>query len=393
MGKKNKKKAQKLPFKLPPIKRQPPCTSKDLQARVEAFGQNVGYQISTHNIPEIWKETQGEGITIAVLDTGYHNHEDLMGSIQVGSNFSNSENINDNDGHSTHCSGIIAAKNNNFGIVGVAPKAQVISVKVLNDDGEGALEWVARGIMWAVSNKVDIISMSLGGESGDQKLHNAIQAAYNANIPVICAAGNYGDIGEVDFPARYPETISIGALDVDRLRADWSQTGPNLDFMAPGVEILSTVPTNKYAVYSGTSMATPWAAGVVALMIAKHRKYGGNTPVKTVDHVKEHLQKTAIDLANAGKDQNTGYGLIDVTAVMQDIQKEYEQPQQEGDAMAFQELQTQFQDWANKHQEKLDERENLQKVLAEVQEKLATLDNSIAADIEKAEQIKNMLQA
>ncbi len=289
--------------------------------RVTAFAQNVGYQILKHNIPDVWLETEGEGILIAVLDTGAQmDHVDLAASLVAGqATDPDSNTLNDGNGHGTHVSGIIAAVNNDQGIVGIAPKAKVLVIKVLADDGTGYLSAVVAGIDYAIANNVDIISMSLGAPEGDPTEQAAIQRAYAQNIPVICAAGNSGNIGQLAYPGRYPESISIGALNDQNIRAEWSQTGQMLDFMAPGVSILSTIPTNKYDYFSGTSMATPWAAGVVALMMAKHRKIGGQTPLNTVEDVREHLKKTAIDLAQAGKDPTTGFGLIDVATAIQEI--------------------------------------------------------------------------
>jgi len=293
-------------------------------AQVTTFAQQVGYQISKHNIPNIWLDTQGEGITIAVLDTGVDpDHPDLTGSIVGTWNaIKNQDRVEDRDGHGTHCTGIITANNNNIGMVGVAPQAKILTVKVLGDDGSGSYAGIATGIRYAIQQKVDIISMSLGGPSGPEDFHAAVKEAYNANIPVICAAGNSGDLGVISYPARYTETIAIGALNDANLRAEFSETGVKLDFMAPGVDIFSTYAKGKYRVLSGTSMATPWVAGVVALMMSKHRKVGGGTPLTSVEDVREHLKKTAIDLDVAGKDPKTGYGLIDVSKALEDIAPE-----------------------------------------------------------------------
>jgi len=289
---------------------------------VTSFGQNVGWQISKYNIPAIWAETEGEGITIAVLDTGCQlGHPDLSDSLIPGFSFpanaGRRRHLKDVAGHGTHCCGVISANNDAQGIVGVAPKAKILVIKVLGDDGSGTYDWVQRGVEYAIG-KVDIISMSLGGPEGFPPLHDAIKKAYDANIPVICAAGNSGNV-PVAYPARYPEAISIGALTDQNIRAEFSQTGAMLDFMAPGVSIQSTYPNNRYEYLSGTSMATPWAAGVVALMMAKHRQIGGSTPLNTVEDVREHLKKTAIDLDVAGKDPKTGYGLVDVRKAVESI--------------------------------------------------------------------------
>lgn len=308
---------------------------------ITSFSQTIGYQISKHNIPDIWEQTQGEYVKVAVLDTGcQRDHVDFEGDIEQGHNPTSGNsvafyqgkirqtknknkrrklqgkinkvlaNVTDVDGHGTHCTGIITANNNTIGIVGVAPKAAVLPIKVLGDNGSGSFRDVIQGINHAVALKADVISMSLGSSSGMPELQQAIRRAYNKGIPVICAAGNAGTT-TLDYPAKYTETIAVGALDRNNLRASFSQMGPNLDFMAPGVDIISTIPGNRYASMSGTSMATPWLAGMVALMIAKHRTHGGRTPINNVEDVREHLKKICLDLARAGKDNETGYGIVD----------------------------------------------------------------------------------
>ena len=250
-----------------------------------ALSQNVGYQISKH-IPPHWLESGGEGIKVAVLDTGCQvDHVDLVGSIdgmynattahrsavlrkqsrsfwnflpwrkteEICNEVQSLSSVADNDSHGSHVSGIITANNNVVGMVGVAPKSMICVIKVLGDDGSGSFDWIVDGINQAINQGADVINMSLGATSGNVALHRAIKAAYQRGIPVICAAGNSGT-KKLDYPAVYPETIAVGAIDRSNMRATWSQTGPNLDFMAPGVDILSTVPTNQYMLMSGTCL-------------------------------------------------------------------------------------------------------------------------------------------
>lgn len=357
-------------------------------AGVTASSQRVGWQISRHNIPDVWLETQGEDITVAVIDTGTNpNHPDLAGSISKSWNvFDFQETANDGNGHGSHVTGIITANNNSIGMVGVAPKANIIAIKVLSDDGSGSTAGVVAGIRYAIQNKADIISMSLGGPNPDPGLHAACKEAYDLNIPVICAAGNSGNRGIISYPARYPETISIGALNDQNLRAEFSQTGVKLDFMAPGVDIFSTY-LGGYRVLSGTSMATPWVAGVVALMMAKHRKIGGKTPLNTIEEIREHLQKTAIDLNSAGKDSLTGFGLVDVTKALAKIQ------QSEGDSTMpnFDELTTQFNAWVKKYTDTVTTRDQIQQQITDLQSQLDAKTTEVTAYESKATQISQLL--
>lgn len=216
----------------------------------------------------------------------------------------------------THVCGIIAACNNEIGMIGVAPKAHVIPIKVLDKNGNGNLKDVTAGVYAAIDLGADIITMSLGCPCPLPELHKAIQAAANKGIPCFVAAGNAGLTKDVFYPGAYEETIAIGSIDSTFSRSNFSNTGLNLDFMAPGQDILSTVPDNWYAIMSGTSMAGPWVAGLAALLLAACRKYHGpDCPhLKTVEGYRNkfRLHTYPITGDNAGKEFFQGFGIIDV---------------------------------------------------------------------------------
>lgn len=226
--------------------------------------------------PKIWDQTKGKGITVAVLDTGCDTtHPDLKERIVGGRNFTNDDGGNmdvyeDYNGHGTHVAGTIAAIENNTGVVGVAPEANLLIIKVLDKDGSGQYEWIINGINYAIEQKADIISMSLGGPEDVPELHEAIQKAVNNNILVVCAAGNAGDgdesTNEFDYPGCYNEVISVGAIDLQRRSSDFSNSNNEIDLVAPGEEILSTYLNGTYARLSGTSMAAPHVSGALALI-------------------------------------------------------------------------------------------------------------------------------
>jgi len=222
------------------------------------------------------------------------------------------------EGHfvsNTHVTGIICAKNNDFGMVGVAPECKVIPIKVLDSKGNGDLAIVAEGIRWAVDNGADILSMSLGSPRPLQNIRKAIQYAESKGIPVFVAAGNMGVSKEILYPANYKETISIGSIDENFDRSKFSNTGVNLDFMAPGGRIFSTVPENWYAILSGTSMAAPFAVGVAALCLSYQRKFKPNKPLLGSNAYRELFKKHVISIndVNLGnKKFYQGFGIIDV---------------------------------------------------------------------------------
>lgn len=153
------------------------------------------------------------------------------------------EDYTDRVGHGTHVAGIIAAFNNSIGVVAVAPKAEIHAVKVLGDNGSGNHSHIAQGINWCIENNIDIICMSLGSQIPNVAMHSAIQRAYERNITIVAAAGNDGDINkddDIDYPARYPEVIAVGAVNKYYERSWFSSDGDELEITAPGEEILST---------------------------------------------------------------------------------------------------------------------------------------------------------
>lgn len=281
--------------------------------------QKAGWNITSFELPDAWKHTQGEGIKIAVLDTGCDlDHPDLDGNLLPGMNFVNPKLPPiDKNGHGTHVIGTICAENNDIGVVGVAPQAKVFPVKVLGDDGSGNLINVAKGIRWAADQGADFISMSLGAPVPVQQVRKAIQYAATRGSVCFVAAGNAGNTKEVFYPANYPETIAIGAIGPNFQRAAFSNSGYNLDFMAPGVDIFSTVPDNWYATLSGTSMAQPFACGVAALL----KSYVMNTPrlakkvkLETAADYRGQFKKHAVPIKNGNYAEQKfyqGFGIID----------------------------------------------------------------------------------
>lgn len=286
--------------------------------------QQMGWSISAFNIPDVWNVTQGEGTKIAVIDSGCDlNHPDLVENLLTGINFINmNKSPEDDNNHGTHATGIIVASNNEIGMIGVAPKAKVIPVKTLDSKGSGDMENVVKGIRWAVDNGADIISMSLGCPRPIQNVRKAIQYAESKGIPVFCAAGNAGKTSELFYPANYKETIAIGSIDSTLMRSSFSNTGENLDFMAPGGKIFSTIPNNWYGYMSGTSMACPFVTGIAALCLSYQRKKYPNKPLfgyqGYVDILKKHVVSTiGVDANN--KHFYEGYGIIDVKALKEEF--------------------------------------------------------------------------
>jgi subtilisin family serine protease len=258
----------------------------------------VGWGSSKLNLPPVWPTTKGNGIKVAVLDSGIdYTHSELQGRYAGGYDFVNhdSDPMDDN-GHGTHVAGIIASNENGYGTLGASPQVSVVGVKVLSADGTGYVSDTVDGLDWAIKQRIPVINLSLGTTYDSSALREKLDEAAAAGLTVIAAAGNTGG-GSMLYPAAYASVISVGATDQNDQLASFSALGAEVT--APGVSINSSVPGQAYAVWSGTSMAAPHVSAAVALMIAN----GQPNP-------RARLQQTAVDLGTTGKDIYFGYGRI-----------------------------------------------------------------------------------
>jgi subtilisin family serine protease len=273
-----------------------------------------GWEITKFNIPDFWKQSRGENIKIAVIDTGVDiNHEDLKDSIIDGKNFIEpGRDPMDIAGHGTHVASTIAAGDNNYGIVGVANKAKIIPIKALDNNGNGSTSNIAQAVRWAADRGSDFITMSLGSPNSPAELKSAIDYANNKGCIIFCAAGNSGPSVDIMYPARYENTIAIGAIDRNLKRTNFTCSGNSLDFLAPGHEIIGCVPGDKYAIMSGTSMSNPFAVGLAALLLA----YNKNEKKYKLENYKDYIDifkstaKSLTDSRYAGNKKYEGYGII-----------------------------------------------------------------------------------
>jgi subtilisin len=250
----------------------------------------------------------GAGVDVAIIDTGIDGrHPDL--AVVDGINFAgppdkegstDPADWNDGFGHGTHCAGIVAALNNDIGVVGVAPGARLHAVKVLDDSGLGYTSDVIQGLEWSATHHMQIASMSLGG-GASMSLQQACDAVFAAGVLLVAAAGN--SAGPVSFPAGYPSVMAVSATDSKDQLAYFSNFGPEIELGAPGVDIYSTYKGGTYTTLSGTSMACPHVTGAAALVWAAGA--GSNTAVRDI------LTGAAEDLPPAGWDPSFGYGLVD----------------------------------------------------------------------------------
>ena len=252
-------------------------------------------------------DNKGAAVKVAVIDSGIdYTHPDLDGNYVGGYDFVNDDpDPMDDNGHGTHVAGTVAAEDNEFGVVGVAPEASLYGLKVLSASGGGSWSDIIAALQWAVDNGIHVTNNSYGSSLNPG---GTVQAAFDnssaAGVLHVAAAGNTGNPkgkgNNVGYPARFDSVIAVAATDSNDNRASFSSTGDTVELAAPGVVINSTKLGGGYVEYNGTSMASPHVAGTAALVIA-----AGIADVRT------QLQTTADDLGDPGRDELYGFGLVD----------------------------------------------------------------------------------
>jgi len=281
---------------------------------IEALSQIYPQYVRELKIPSIWNKTKGKNVTVAVLDTGIQTHPDLIKNVDISRcrSFIEGEDIFDNfSGHGIHVGGIISASNDEFGIVGIAPEATLVSVKVLDKNGRSQKNSILKGLKYCLTLNPDVVNLSLGSTTPMPEEHKVIKELTSRGIPVVCSVGNSGDknTNGVLYPANYEECIAVGSYNYSLIkdRSRFSSYGEAVDLLAPGEEIFSTFLNGSYAVLSGSSMAAPMVTGVIALVISHFKKQNKNF---TVQDIKKLLFENAEDIKTNGRDDESGWGVL-----------------------------------------------------------------------------------
>ena len=291
------------------------------------------YGLKKIGAPEVWSKygITGKGVKVGVLDTGiFKTHPDFGDRVLLTKDFISSyaDNAsNDGQGHGTHCAGTIGGSNTSGRAIGVAPEASFVIGKIFNDSGSTTMSAILNAMQWiadpdsnpATDDAPRVVSNSWGGGQGtvqsEKPRWTAVQTWRDLGIVPVFAAGNSGPSqGTMSVPGGYPHSFAIGATNKDDGIASFSSRGPikwegfgsliKPDISAPGVDVYSAKHTGGYTAMSGTSMATPHVAGVVALMLQAN-------PDLTVDRIESILTETSLDLGAAGKDNVFGEGRMD----------------------------------------------------------------------------------
>lgn len=282
------------------------------------------WNLRSINVESAWQETKGNGVTVAVIDTGVTRVPDLQKTEFVsGYDFVNDRTLaTDDNGHGTHVAGTIAqSTNNDYGVAGIAYEANVMPLKVLDSYGSGTVADIAEAIKFAADNDADVINMSLGGGGESQLMKEAIEYAYNKGVVIIAAAGNSNQ-NSAGYPARYPRVIGVSALDASGEKAPYSNFGAGVDISAPGGStaggneaggiLQNTIDAETgasiFASFQGTSMASPHVAGVAALIKAM----GVEDPEQIANVLKQSSRAIEQDPLN-----HFGSGQLDAAAAVQ----------------------------------------------------------------------------
>ncbi|WP_442929520.1 S8 family serine peptidase [Micromonospora sp. WMMA1949] len=257
--------------------------------------------------------SQGEGVVVAVPDTGVEAHPDLVRNLLPGTDViegGSGDGLRDTNSHGTGMAGLIAAhgQGGTRGALGVAPRSKILPIFDTPANGLGQPEDLAGSIEYAVAQHVDVISIS-AASTPTPRLQTAVKSALEANIVVVAAVGNIPSETSISYPASEPGVIAVGGVDRKGNKAEFSVAGTDLDILAPAVDIYSTSLAGRYRRSTGTSDATAIVAGAAALIRSKYP----NLPAQEVAH---RLTATAVDKGPPGRDDQYGYGVIDLVAAL-----------------------------------------------------------------------------
>lgn len=271
--------------------------------------QVIDWGLLLLKVPDIWKITKGKNIKVAVLDTGIdENNFNFKDAIKDAKDFTNSNfGYIDVCGHGTFSASLVGSRSS---LIGIAPECKLLVAKVLNDFGIGSTSSIINGIKWAIDKKADIVSMSFGTLKDCSEIKEVVNTLEENNIYCIASAGNEGPtLDTINYPARYNNVVSVGAIDKDLSVPGFSSRGPRVDIAAPGVNITGVYLNNRLCILSGTSFACPFVSGVTALYLA-HKNLSQQDGKNIREYIQE-LHHTAINPNTIVKpDNDMGWGVI-----------------------------------------------------------------------------------
>ncbi|TQL35434.1 type VII secretion-associated serine protease mycosin [Salinispora arenicola] len=274
------------------------------------------WHLSYLDVDSAHRHSQGEGVVVAVPDTGVNPHPDLRRNLLPGIDLieRSPDGRQDTEGHGTKMAGLIAAhgRSDRSGALGIAPKAKILPIKAIYDEFDPAIvdedNYLAMAVERAAASGAKVISISASGPFRF-RLERAIKAAIAANVVVVAGVGNWPDDTRVTYPAKMEGVIAVGGVDRNGRVADISTRGPEVDIVAPCVDVYSTSFDSRYRGGTGTSNSTAIVAGAAALVRAKF-------PDLSAEEVAHRLTATAVDKGPPGHDEQYGHGVVDLVAAL-----------------------------------------------------------------------------
>ncbi|MEU4237876.1 type VII secretion-associated serine protease mycosin [Actinoplanes sp. NPDC026619] len=283
-----------------------------------AFADSVRdrqWYLQSLHVAEAHAITTGNGVTVAVVDSGSYPHPDLKSNLLPGldeTDAAGGNGQNDTVGHGTEMAALIAAqgRGSNTGVQGIAPSAKILPVRITKTkiSFDGTTVALAKGISWATSQGAKVINVSVGaGPAFD--LEDAVTAALDKDVVVVAAAGNASTDAVIGYPAAIDGVLAVGASGRDGKHASGSLPDAKIQICAPGVEIVSASPQDKYTSSDGTSSATAIVSGAAALVRAKF-------PQLSAEDVVKRLTSTADDIGPPGRDDECGFGRLNIVKAL-----------------------------------------------------------------------------
>jgi type VII secretion-associated serine protease mycosin len=290
------------------------------QAWAETMRDREWY-LQTLDVAAAQKVAAGDGVVVAVLDTGVGAHPDIDGQILDGTSYIGEPGsfLTDNDGHGSSMAGVIAAKGGNADhLLGIAPKAKILPVRIASSHSQMGPTNIPEGIRWAVDHGAKVINISTGGTVIDRTAEDAVRYALDHDVVIVAGSGNISQFpagSGVIAPARFPGVVAVSAIDRDGKAWDGAIRGPEVVLSAPGVDIpmISASGGNRvvgyYPTANGTSIATAVVSGAAALIRAKY-------PQLPAKDVIQRLISTADDAGPPGRDPDYGYGRLNLVKAL-----------------------------------------------------------------------------
>ncbi|MGA3561701.1 type VII secretion-associated serine protease mycosin [Melissospora conviva] len=279
---------------------------------VQAGVREQQWHLDFLNVAEAHRHSQGDGVVVAVVDTGVSPHPDMHRNLLRGTDIlpgGDRKGQSDRSGHGTAMAGIIAANSQNGGAFGIAPRAKILPVYVpIPSDGHGDPDQTGAGIEWAITQGASVINLSRGGTSAP-RLRTAIEAALANDVVVVAAAGNRPGPNYVDYPAAYPGVVAVSGVDRNGKPAKISVSGEEVTLAAPSNNIWTTSKGNDYETGDGTSNSAAIVSGAAALIRSRY-------PDLTAEEVIHRLTATATDKGPPGHDPKYGHGIVNLVAAL-----------------------------------------------------------------------------